>query len=538
MQLTAEQLAVRANMADQQKQNWIPMLRDAYEFALPMRNLYEVTQPSTEKMDRVFDSTAINSTQKFATRMQAGIVPPFQKWQTFEPGPETPDAIKPAVIKKLQKIREQFFSLIHNSNFDTSSSEFFMDLASGTGVLLVLEGDDRNPIQFSAVPNAQISMDEGPMGGIDGVFRTHTIPLRNVELTWKDVNANGKTEINKKLTENPNSKVSLLEATYFDPDTNKFRYEVMIKQFTTDPTVGVDVLPGQGQVVGGTKLRIVERELEESPWIITRWIKVAGEVFGRGPLLFALPDIRTVNKVKEMILQRASFDVAGMWSAVDDGVMNPFTIEIAPGNIIPVAAQGNLQALEPSGSFDVSQIILADLQANIKQALLDRGIPDETASVRSPTEIVERIKELQVDIGSPFARIMSEFIIPLTNRVLGIGGRRGDIDTKIVVDGKRVKIVPTSPLATQQNLDDLQSTVQWLQINTGLGMEVAGLGIKLEDFPAWSAEKLGVDQNLVRDDVERGALQQAVAQMIAQAQQQEPANENPQASTEATARAA
>lgn len=536
MQLTAEQLSVRADMADQQKQNWIPMLRDAYEFALPMRNQYEVTQPGAEKMDRVFDSTAINSTQKFATRMQAGIVPPFQKWLTFEPGPEVPEGIKSAVITKLQKIRDQFFSLIHNSNFDTSSSEFFMDLASGTAILLVLEGDDRNPIQFSAVPNAQISMDEGPMGSIDGVFRTHTIPLRNVFLTWSDVNAEGQAEINKKLTENPNSKVSLLEATYFDPDTNKFRYEVMIKQFTTDPTVGVDVLPGQGQV-GGTKLRIVERELEESPWIITRWIKVAGEVFGRGPLLFALPDIRTVNKVKEMILQRASFDVAGMWSAVDDGVMNPFTIEIAPGNIIPVAAQGNLQALEPSGSFDVSQIILTDLQANIKQALLDRGIPDETASVRSPTEIVERIKQLQVDIGSPFARIMSELIIPLSNRVLGIGSRKGLIDTKIVVDGRRVKIVPTSPLATQQNLDDLEATVQWLQINTGLGMEVAGLGIKLEDFPAWSAEKLGVDQSLVRDDLERSVLQKAVAEMIARSQQ-EVANENPQPSAEATARAA
>ena len=536
MQLTPEKLGIRADMADQQKQNWIPMLRDAYEFALPMRNLYEVTQPGAEKMDRVFDSTAINSTQKFATRMQAGIVPPFQKWQTFEPGPFVPDNKRSQVITKLQKVREQFFSLIHNSNFDTSSSEFFMDLASGTAIMLVLEGDDRNPIQFSAVPNAQVSMDEGPMGSIDGVFRTHTIPLRNVEATWKDMTGEGKTKIGEMFKDNPNGKVTLLEATYFDPDINKFRYEVLIKGFINDPKVGTPVQ--QAEKIGSQAIRIVERNLEESPWIITRWIKVAGEVFGRGPLLFALPDIRTVNKVKEMILQRASFDVAGMWSAVDDGVMNPFTIEIAPGNIIPVAAQGNLQALEPSGSFDVSQIILTDLQASIKQALLDRGIPDETASVRSPTEIVERIKELQVDIGSPFARIMSEFIIPLTNRILGIGTRRGLIDGPITIDGKTFKIVPTSPLATQQNLDDLQSTVQWLQINTGLGMEVAGLGIKLEDFPAWSAEKLGVDQVLVRDDIERGTLQQAVAQMIAQAQQQQTATENPQASAEAEARAA
>ena len=68
MQLSVKDLAIRSDRADQQKQNWVPMLRDAYEFALPMRNLYEVKQQGAEKMDRVFDSTAINSTQKFATR--------------------------------------------------------------------------------------------------------------------------------------------------------------------------------------------------------------------------------------------------------------------------------------------------------------------------------------------------------------------------------------------------------------------------------------------------------------------------------------
>lgn len=531
-QLTVENLAIRSDRADQQKQNWVPMLRDAYEFALPMRNLYEVKQQGAEKMDRVFDSTAINSTQKFATRMQAGIVPPFQKWINFDAGSETPESIRPQVLRKLQQVRDQFFDVIHNSNFDTSSSEFFMDLASGTGILLVLEGDDDHPAVFSAIPNAQVSMDEGPMGGIDGVFRTHSVAIRNILLTWPDVNEAGKAKINEAQKDNPNADFKLLEATYFDSDTNKFRYEVLIKSVIDQPNVGTPVTPGEK--IGFQATRIVERELEESPWIITRWVKVAGEVFGRGPLLFALPDIRTINKVKEMILQRASFDVAGMWEAVDDGVMNPFTIEIAPGNIIPVAASGNLRALTPGGSFDVSQIILTDLQNSIRQALLDQGLPDETASVRSPTEIVERLKQLQVDIGSPFARIMSEFIIPLTNRVLGIMSRKGILDFAIKVDGKRIKIVPTSPLATQQNLDDLESTVQWLEINKGLGMEILGLGVRLEDFPQWSAEKLGVDQLLVREDVEREALQKAVAQLIADAQQPE----QPPVSDETLTRAA
>ena len=60
--LKVEDIVVRANTADQEKQNWVSQYRDAYEFALPMRNLYSTFQPGADKMNRVFDSTAIIST--------------------------------------------------------------------------------------------------------------------------------------------------------------------------------------------------------------------------------------------------------------------------------------------------------------------------------------------------------------------------------------------------------------------------------------------------------------------------------------------
>jgi len=34
----------------------------------------------------------------------------------------------------------------------------------------------------------------------------------------------------------------------------------------------------------------VERKYETNPWIISRWVKCAGETYGRGPVLNALPD--------------------------------------------------------------------------------------------------------------------------------------------------------------------------------------------------------------------------------------------------------
>jgi hypothetical protein len=85
----------------------------------------------------------------------------------------------------------------------------------------------------------------------------------------------------------------------------------------------------------------------------------------------ALPDIRTANKVVELVLKNASIAVTGIWQADDDGVLNPATIRLVPGTIIPKAVgSSGLTPLAAPGRFDVSQIVLDDLRARIRHALL------------------------------------------------------------------------------------------------------------------------------------------------------------------------
>ena len=74
---------------------------------------------------------------------------------------------------------------------------------------------------------------------------------------------------------------------------------------------------------------------DSSPFISFRWLKGAGEVYGRSPVMTVLPDIKTVNKVVELVLKNASISVTGIWQADDDGVLNPANIQLVPGSIIP-----------------------------------------------------------------------------------------------------------------------------------------------------------------------------------------------------------
>jgi hypothetical protein len=518
--LKPEDVIIRGNSADQEKQNWVSQYRDAYEFALPMRNLYSTFQPGADKMNRVFNSTQIISTQKFASRLQSNLTPPNNEWLDFLPGTNILDQDKDEARRILKEAQKKFFAILGNSNFDTVITEYYLDLAVGTAAMLVMEGDDDNPVIFTAVPNAQLSLDEGPLSSVDGVFRQHTIAARNIETTWNDLTPQGKTKIAQLIAEanklKKDSKVNILEATYFDFKEKVFYYQVILKG-TQDNSNISQPTQVQNLDTGGSTL-LVERRLDESPWVITRWIKVAGEVFGRGPLLFALPDIKTLNKTTELMLQNASMAISGLWGVSNDSIANLDMVELSAGTFLPLDRIEDIKRLDIPGDLNVGEAVAEKLENNIRAALFDRALPDPTGAVRSPTEIIQRVRELAQDIGAPFSRIYAELLKPLATRVTNIMVKRGLLEFPLKFNGRAVKVVPTSPLAREQNINDLDSAVQWLQIIQSLGPEVLLGSVKVEDFAQWSAEKLGVDPNLARDEAERANLQEQVAQLLAAAQ--------------------
>ena len=87
--LTPDQIIARQAQAQTRKDEFQQIYQDAYEFALPQRQLYGVWEggaTGTKKMHRVFDSTAISSTQRFANKLQSVVFPPQRKWAKLEPG--------------------------------------------------------------------------------------------------------------------------------------------------------------------------------------------------------------------------------------------------------------------------------------------------------------------------------------------------------------------------------------------------------------------------------------------------------------------
>ncbi len=257
------------------------------------------------------------------------------------------------------------------------------------------------------------------------------------------------------------------------------------------------------------------------PWLTPRWNPIAGEAYGRGPPLDALADILTLNKVVEFNLQAAAYAIAGVYTVADDGVTNPSNWQIKPGVFVPVARNEghpsgpSLASLENGSRFDVTQIEIERLQGAIKRAYYDQSLPPEAGPVRSPTEMLLRQKELSQDLGAAFSPIVREFIVPLVLRGLQILSDLKMIEYPIVISATTIKVIPVSPLAQTQNLNNVETSVRWLELCQMMGPEIAMLGVMVEDMPAYWATELGVDAKLVRPAVDRQKLQQVVAKLLA-----------------------
>ena len=512
MRLTPEQIVKRQDVAQKKKDEFQALYMDAYEFALPQRQLYGVWEggyTGKNKMTRVFDSTAINSTQRFANRLQSVVFPPQRKWCRLDAGSDIPMDRKQTAQAVLEVYGDKMFTVLRQSNFDIAMGEFLLDLAVGTACMMVQPGDDVSPINFIPVPLFLVTYEEGANGQVDNVYRKIRMKAESIQRQWPDAKIEG--QLKRLIEDKPTEDVELLEATVYDAKRGDYCYHVIYKH-------GKDEL--------------VYRRRKSSPWVISRYMKVAGEIYGRGPLLTALPDIKTLNKTIELLLKNASLAVSGVYTAADDGVLNPNTVKLAPGAIIPVARNGGpqgpaLAALPRAGDFNVSQLVINDLRANVKRILLDESLPPDNMSARSATEIVERMKELSQNLGSAFGRLINETMIPLVAKILEVMDERGLIDMPLRVNGLEVKVVPEAPLAQAQSMDEVQSILQYAQLMQGFGADGA-FALKNDRIPDYLGEKLGVPMAVRNSQAERAVLmeearnaqqQAAIAQAMMMQQQ-------------------
>lgn len=468
---TASALLAAWRRAVARRAPWEGLWRDCFDHCLPGR-------PGQGAVP-IYDGTGADAAEQLAASLLSELTPPWGSWFGFVPArplPDGPEAARAAAA--LEDSARQMAHEMDRANFAVEMHQAFLDLViAGTALLQVEENAPGEPaaLRFTAVPLLDAALEEGQGGRLDIVFRRQLLTAAEIMARFPDA------KLGRHLFDAPQGeppRFTVVERT--QPDTAGYLWQAVL-----DDPAGLPLLLAQGRFAS-------------SPYVAFRWLRAPGETYGRSPVMKALPDMRTANKVVELTLKNASIAVAGIWQAEDDGVLNPANIRLVPGAIIPKAVgSAGLTPLAAPGKFDVSQLVLQDLRSRIRHALLADRLGAVDAPAMTATEVLERSAEMARLLGAVYGRLQTELLTPLLLRSAGILRRRGVIPAVHVPDGQSVALAYRSPLAQVQARGDAANTLLWLEAAAKLGPAAAAA----VDAPAVLknlARVLGVSPDLLR----------------------------------------
>lgn len=475
-------LLQRYKKAQERRSQWSALWQEAYDYTLPNRGGFTIqVRPGESKAAQIYDATAMDAVDQLAASILGNLTPPWSQWFGLKPGPEMSaqesESLSPVLEKSGQILQDHF----DRSNFSVEIHQSFLDLIIGGTASLYF--DEALPggfsaFEFTSVPLSSIVLEEGSGGLLDGTFRSSSLTFD--QLRQKFPSASLPEEFINQGVRDPQKEFKILESVL--PENGLFTYTALLKNFTSEPYL------------------IARKQMLHNPFINFRWMKTPDEIYGRSPVMKALPDIKTANKVVELILKNASIATTGIWQADDDGVLNPATINLTPGSIIPKAVGSDgLRPLEMPGSFDVSEIVLEDLRSRIRHALLADRLTQIQGRNMTATEVLERSAQMALVLGATYGRMQTELLTPLVQRAYSILRRRGEVPD-IDLDGRNVQVDFRSPLARAQGQRDTQNVISWINTVLALGPEAQ----KAADLPRIArhlGEAMGVPSDLIRKEL-------------------------------------
>lgn len=441
--------------------NFRNMWQDLADFIQPSKNaIIRQTAKGTKRHDRVMDSTGIVANNRLAAFIAGSLTNMTIKW--FSLKLESEDLNKSQdVLKWLDHGRDVILKWFRASNFNTEIQEVYRDLGGfGTGCLLQDEKPRRNDrfggFLFRAEAIGTYVVAEDPDGLVDSIWRIIELTPMQMKKRW------GEEALSRQM------KAKLAPASQDMDAPQKILHVVIPRQDV--PVKGVTrlTMPYASYYIEYDYKHIIsEGGYHEFPFMVPRWSKSSGEVYGRGPGNDAYPDIRTLNKAMELIFRAWGKAIDPPVNVLDDGVIGRVSTVPAAVNIVR-----DKEAIIPwpnASRFDVNPVMLSDLRSSIRAVFFSDQLqlPDKT--IITATEVERRLELMQQVLGPTVGRLEYELLAPLINRSFQMLYRAREIapapDIVLAYAAERgvdLSVQYEGPLARAQRSNDLQAISRFM----------------------------------------------------------------------------
>lgn len=502
---TPEQVLKCFEQVKGRRLNWESLWDDLAYYIVPLKEYYE-SSPGERKYTHLLDTTAMTSCELLAGALHSMLSNPSGYFFTLTTGNYKLDQ-NDEVRMYIQEVVRILHDMINSSNFQTEVHEMYLSICGLGNSCMLIDNDSDQGLRFSTRPITEFYFKENHRGVIDTLYRCFELDAEGLvnDFTLEKL----PKEIQKKYRENSSEKFEVVHEIYprkKTPEAKKeFRFEY-VSQY----------------VLKKMKVNLEVKGFNEFPYVTPRWVKMAGETYGRGPGEKALGPAKALNVMRETVIAGAQKVVDPPLQAPDDGFI--MQVNTTPGGITYYRA-GSQDRIEPvfnDSRIDFGYQAIDQERIQVREAFYTDQLKLREGPQMTATEVAERVEQALRFMGPMLGRLETEFLGPMVSRVFNLADRADKLpQPPQQIDGQELKVRYSSVMAMQQRMSEINNirrTMQeagpFLTLNPDLAMMFAG-----DEAVRYIAKLTNFPQELIRKKADfEGAVQQKQEQQQAMMQ--------------------
>jgi hypothetical protein len=503
----------RLSSMDSERGTWEDHWQEILDYVMPRKAEITFIRAKGEKRSEIlFDSTAITANNLLAASLQGTLTSPSLQWFSIKLRDNTLNEDREVQLW-LEDAAKKMYEVFNETNFNTEVHELYLDMTSiGTGCIFIEEGKEgfeKDLIHFSTLHIAEYYIKENVNGYVDTVYRKYKLSARQAVQEFGEDNLGEK--ILQAAADKPDKMFNFIHAVEPSEDYERVFGKSPIKLPVHSCHLCIE-----------DKMVVRVSGYNEFPFLVPRWAKATGEIYGRSPSYNALPDIKTLNKAVEIGLKAWSKAIDPPLLVQDDGVIG--RVRMTPGGITVVRNDAAIKPLQIASNWQITDLKENQLRTAIRQAYYSDQLQLQDGPQMTATEVQVRYELMQRLLGPTLGRFQSEFLNPLIDRVFGIMFRAGAFrEPPEIMGGQQIDVEFIGPLARSQRMEEATAVERLYQLAMEIGQaDPSVLDLINNDVAIrMRATLLGVPKSVLRGEDEVEELRQQRAEQQQQMQEQQ-----------------
>lgn len=458
MSKPSKEFEARFSAAKRWRQNVEPTLREIYSFCCPGRE----NDFNRSRYDQSSDVTNYHSLgEEVATDLAGDLVtyftPAEERWANYVVTAEIEEDAAEAVLALVQDREDKLFELIGASNYNDVAPQWAFEAAAhGTPAIWVSKGHISHPIFIESVPAHELYITPGYMGILDR-FRAQWVNARDLEPLLDGWDANlSDPKIRAAVSRNNSVKVVWgFWVDWSDLGRPMWKMEITVQDIRVSaPAVTLGDLAGS------------------CPLLVGRFNPQPGKPWGRGAGWKALPDLRVLDKIDEIVLTAMDDALQTTLIYPDDGFLD-LSDGIVPGTAYPASrgfSREHIYELQKGTNLDYGFYSEERLESRIRTAFYQDGPRQRGETPPTAAQWLDERRRVQQRLGKPSAPLWTEMIFPLVQRIEYLAVEAGEMADAITHDGRTITVSPINPMQKAQNQDQVMTA------RSNLDLGVAAMG--------------------------------------------------------------